>query len=87
MSAISSKLFPSQFLLNINSIIGSGKTFTLLKTCIYIQELALQAGYHNPVFRAALTGVTAFNIIRYTLHGFLRLLVKGRKSDLLVAIL
>jgi hypothetical protein len=68
-------------------VAGSRKTFTLLKTCARIQELAKQAGKQNPVFRAAPTGIAAFNIIRKTLHSLLRLLVKGRKSDLSVATL
>jgi ATP-dependent DNA helicase PIF1 len=78
---------PSQLLLNVDGVAGSGKTFTLLKTCARIQELALQAGNHNPVFRAAPTGVAAFNIIGQTLHSLLRLPVKGKKSDLSVATL
>jgi ATP-dependent exoDNAse (exonuclease V) alpha subunit len=73
--------------LNVDGVAGSGKTFTLLKTCARIQELAEQAGKQNPVFRAAPTGIAAFNIIRKTLYSLLRLLVKGRKSDLSVATL
>jgi hypothetical protein len=78
---------PSQLLLNVDGVAGSGKTFTLLKTCARIQELAKQAGKQNLVFRAAPTGITAFNIIGKTLYSLLRLLVKGRKSDLSVATL
>ena len=78
---------PSQLLLNVDGVAGSGKTFTLLKTCARIQELALQAGNRNPVFRAAPTGIAAFNIIGKTLHSLLRLPVKGKKSDLSVATL
>ena len=73
--------------MNVDGIAGSGKTFTLLKTCARIQELAREAGKQNPVFRAAPTGIAAFNIIGKTLHSLLRLLVKGKKSDLLVATL
>jgi hypothetical protein len=78
---------PSQLLLNVDGVAGSGKTFTLLKTCARIQELALQAGNRNPVFRAALTGVAAFNIIGQTLYNLLRLLVKGKKLDLSITTL
>lgn len=78
---------PSQLLLNVDGEAGSGKTFTLLKTCARIQELAAEAGMPNPVFRAAPTGIAAFNIIGKTLHSLLRLPVKGRKSDLSVATL
>jgi PIF1-like helicase len=78
---------PPQLLLNVNGVAGSGKTFTLLKICARLQELALQAGEQNPVFRAAPTGITAFNILGKTLHGFLRLPVKGVALDLLVATL
>ena len=78
---------PSQLLLNVDGVAGSGKTFTLLKTCARIQELAREAGKQNPVFRAAPTGIAAFNIIGKTLHSLLRLPVKGKKSDLSVATL
>jgi hypothetical protein len=73
---------PPQLLLNVDSVIGSGKSFTVLKTCARLQEIAIQAGKGNPVFRAAPTGIAAFNIIRKTLHSLLRLPVKGKKSDL-----
>jgi hypothetical protein len=78
---------PSRLLLNVDGVAGSRKTFTLLKTCARIQELAREAGKQNPVFRAAPTGIAAFNIIGKTLHSLLRLLVKGKKSDLSVATL
>jgi hypothetical protein len=76
-----------QLPLNVDSVAGSGKTSTLLKTCAGIQELAKQAGEHKLVFQAAPTRIAAFNILRKTLHSFLQLLVKGKKSDLLVATL
>lgn len=76
-----------QLLLHVDGVAGSGKTFVLLKTCARIQELAQQAGKQNPVFRAAPTGIAAFNIIGRTLHALLRLPVKGKKSDLSVATL
>jgi ATP-dependent DNA helicase PIF1 len=79
--------FPRQLLLNVDGVAGSGKTFTLLKTCARIQELAVAAGKQNPVFRAAPTGIAAFNIVGKTLHSLLRLPVKGKKSDLSVATL
>ncbi|PVH71138.1 hypothetical protein DL98DRAFT_398523, partial [Cadophora sp. DSE1049] len=78
---------PSQLLLNVDGVAGSGKTFTLLKICARIQELALQAGNRNPVIQAAPTGVAAFNIVGQTLHSLLRLSIKGRRSDLSVATL
>jgi PIF1-like helicase len=78
---------PSQLLLNVDGVAGSGKTFTLLKICARIQELAKQAGKQNPVFQAAPTGIAAFNIVGKTLHSLLRLPVKGKKSDLSVATL
>ena len=55
--------------------------------CARIQELAREAGKQNLVFQAAPTGIAAFNIIGKTLHSLLRLLVKGKKLDLLVATL
>jgi len=78
---------PRQLLLNVDGVAGSGKTFTLLKTSARIQELAIAAGRQNPVFRAAPTGIAAFNIVGKTLHSLLRLPVKGKKSDLSVATL
>jgi hypothetical protein len=80
-------LLPRHLLLNVDGVAGSGKTFALLKTCARIQELAIEAGRQNPVFRAAPTGIAAFNIVGKTLHSLLRLPVKGKKSDLSVATL
>lgn len=78
---------PRQLLLNVDGIAGSGKTFTLLKICACIQELATEAGKQNPVFRAAPTGIAAFNIVGKTLHSLLQLPINGKKSDLSVATL
>lgn len=78
---------PSQLLLNVDGVAGSGKTFTLLKICARIQELAAKAGKQTTVFRAAPTGIAAFNILGKTLHSLLRLLVKAKKSDLSIATL
>jgi hypothetical protein len=61
---------PEQLLLNVDGVAGSGKTFTLLKMCARIQELAREAGKQNPVFRAAPTGI-AFNIVKKILYSFL----------------
>ena len=69
-------------LLNVDGVAGTGKTFTLLKACARIQEMATAAGKGNPVFRAAPTGIAAFNIIGKTLHSLLRLPVKTKKTDL-----
>jgi hypothetical protein len=76
-----------QLLLHVDGVAGSGKTFVLLKTCARIQELAQEAGRPNPVFRAAPTGIAAFNIIGRTLHALLRLPLKGRKSNMSIATL
>jgi ATP-dependent DNA helicase PIF1 len=76
-----------QLLLHVDSVAGSGKTFVLLKTCARIQELAREAGRQNPVFRAAPTGIAAFNIVGRTLHALLRLPLKGRKSNMSIATL
>jgi ATP-dependent DNA helicase PIF1 len=61
---------------------GSGKTYTLLKICAKLQDLASQAGKQNPVFRAAPTGIAAYNITRKTLYSLLRLPVKAQATDL-----
>lgn len=78
---------PRQLLLNVDGVAGSGKTFTLLKTCARLQELAEEAGKQNPVFRAAPTGIAAFNITGKTLHSLFRLPVKGRASELSIGTL
>ena len=77
----------SQLLLNVDGVAGTGKTYTLLKICARIQELAIEARKQNPVFRAAPTGIAAFNIVGKTLHSLLRLPVKVKTSDLSVATL
>jgi hypothetical protein len=51
-----------------------------MKICAQIQELATEAGKQNPVFRAAPTGIAAFNILGKTLHSLLRLIVKMKIS-------
>ena len=73
--------YPPPLLLNVDGLVGSGKTFTLLKTCARLQELAERSRRGNPVIRAAPTGVAAFNIIGRTLHSLFRLPIK-QKSDL-----
>ena len=60
-----------QLLLNVDGVAGTGKTYTLMKICARLQELALQAERPNPVFRAAPTGIAAFNINGKTLHSLL----------------
>jgi len=74
--------FPRPLLLNVDGVAGSGKTYTLLKACARLQELATHADLLNPVFRAAPTGIAAFNFVGKTLHSLLRLPVKGRTTDL-----
>jgi hypothetical protein len=64
---------PPQLLLNVDGVAGSGKTFTVLKTCARLQELASGAGKENPVFRSAPTGIASYNILGKTLHSLLRL--------------
>jgi ATP-dependent DNA helicase PIF1 len=78
---------PRPLLLNVDGVAGSGKTFTLLKTCARLQELAEQSSRGNPVVRAAPTGVAAFNIVGRTLHSLFRLPVKQRTTDLSTATL
>jgi hypothetical protein len=80
-------LFPRLLLLNVDRVAGSGKTFTLLRSCAQLQELASKAGAQNPVFRAASTGIAAFNFIGKTIYSLLRLPVKGKTSDLYPSLL
>jgi hypothetical protein len=74
--------FPRLLLLNVDRVAGSGKTFTLLRSCARLQKLASEAGAQNPVFQAAPTGIAAFNFISKTIHSLLRLPVKGKTFDL-----
>ena len=78
---------PPQLLLNVDGVARSRKTFTLLKTCSQVWELALEDRKQNPIFRAAPTSIAAFNINRRTLHSLLQLLVKDRKAELSTATL
>ena len=73
---------PPPLLLNVDGVAGSRKTYTLLKICAKLQDLASQAGKQNPVFRAAPTGIAAYNITGKTLHSLLRLPVKAQSTDL-----
>ena len=73
---------PGQLLLNVDGVARTGKTYTFMKICAQLQELALQAERPNPVFRAAPTGIAAFNINGKTLHSLLRLPVKNQQVDL-----
>jgi ATP-dependent DNA helicase PIF1 len=68
-------------LLNVDGVAGSGKTFTLLKACSRLQEMAQAADRPNPVFRAAPTGIAAFNFVGKTLHSLLRLPVKKKSQQ------
>jgi len=62
---------PEQLLLNLDGVAGAGKTFALLKSSGRLQEIAALAEKLNPVFRAAPTGIAAFNIVGKTLHSLL----------------
>jgi hypothetical protein len=79
---LSSPVLPQQLLLNVDGVAGSGKTYTLLKICARLQDLAFRAGKQNPVFRAAPTGIAAHNISGKTLHSLLRLPVKTQQADI-----
>jgi hypothetical protein len=60
-----------QLFLNINKETGTRKTFIFLKVYTRIQEIIIIAGKGNLVFRAAPTGIIAFNIISKTLYNLL----------------
>ena len=72
---------PRPLLLNVDGVAGSGKTFTVLKLCAQLQELAERSGKGNLVVRVAPTGVMAFNIVSKTLHSLFQLPVKHKKSS------
>ena len=76
-----------QLLLNVNSVTGSRKTFTVFKTCVQLQEVTKQASKGNLVVCTALTGVTAFNIVSCTLYSLFQLPVSCKTADLLTATL
>jgi hypothetical protein len=75
---------PEQLLLNLDGVAGAGKTFALLKSSGRLREMSEKL---NPVFRAAPTGIAAFNIVGKTLHSLLRLPVKAEKLELSAATL
>ena len=79
---LSGSALPPQLLLNVDGVAGSGKTYTLLKICAQLQDLAIRAGKQNPVFRAAPTGIAAYNITGKTLHSLLRLPVRTQQADI-----
>src|ERR1700735_782978 len=78
---------PEQLLLNLDGVAGAGQTFAVLKASGRLQDIAALAEKLNPVFRAAPTGIAAFNIVGKTLHSLLRLPVKSKKSELSAATL
>jgi hypothetical protein len=60
-----------QLFLNIDRETRIRKIFIFLKIYTRIQEIAIVTGRGNPVFRAASTGIAAFNIISKTLYNLL----------------
>ena len=78
---------PSQLLLNIDGVAGSGKTFTLLKICARIQELARRGRKAKPCLPSRSYRYRCIQYRWKDLHSLLRLPVKGKKSDLSVATL
>jgi len=67
---------PPPLRLNIDGPAGTGKSYVIAMISAKLQERAQAAGKGNPVFRAAPTGVAAFNIQGRTLHSLLHLPVK-----------
>jgi ATP-dependent DNA helicase PIF1 len=78
---------PSQLLLHINGAGGVKKTVTLLRACARLQELAVINRKQNPIFRSPPTGIAVYAISGKTLHSLLRLLIRGKMSDLSIATL
>src|SRR5207247_7071438 len=58
------------------------KLYVIAMIFAHLQNHARVAGKGNPVFRAAPTGVAAFNIKGWTLHSLLRLPVKKAFTSL-----
>src|SRR5436305_2005654 len=67
---------PSPLRINIDGPAGTGKSYVIAMISAHLQDRARIAGKGNPVFRAAPTGVAAFNIQGRTIHSLLRLPVR-----------
>jgi hypothetical protein len=67
---------PSPLRINVDGPAGTGKSYVIAMISAHLQDRARVAGKGNPVFRAAPTGVAAFNIQGRTIHSLLRLPVK-----------
>ena len=67
---------PSPLRINIDGPAGTGKSYLIAMISSHLQDRARTAGRSNPVFRAAPTGVAAFNIQGRMIHSLLHLPVK-----------
>jgi len=67
---------PPPLRINVDGFAGTGKSYVITMISAHLQYRAQLAGRGNPIFRAAPTGVAAFNIQGRTLHGLLHLPVK-----------
>ena len=75
MEAFRSDVEIPQLLLHVDGRAGTGKSFVIQLTSAHLQ----QAFEHNPVLRAAPTGVASHGILGRTLHSLFRLPVKSSK--------
>lgn len=73
---------PTQLLLQVDGQGGTGKTYVVRLISAKLKELADTYGYKDEVIqRAALTGVTVYNINGRTLHALFRLLIKMKSYN------
>ena len=72
----------NQLLVNIDGEGGSGKSYLIKLLSSHLLQTAEEHGRKNPIFRVAPTGIAAHGIHGQTIHGLLKLPVKGNFQDL-----
>ena len=72
----------SQLLVNIDSEGGRGKSYLIRLVSSHLLQTAENNGRKKPIFRAAPTGIAAHRTHGSTLHGLLKLPIKGHFQDL-----
>ena len=72
----------NQLLVNINGEGGSGKSYLIKLLSSHLLQIAEENRRKNSIFRVAPTGIAAHGIHGHTLHGLLKLPIKGNFQDL-----
>jgi Cdc6-like AAA superfamily ATPase len=71
--------------LHVDGKAGTGKTTVIKSMCAEVDRLAAELSVPSPIFRAAPTDVAACNFGGSTLHSLLRLPVKDKTYQVLLA--